>query len=135
MKNKLVRLLTMLLVASSIFTACGGEENNGTLQGIDNTANVDTDSYNNQQTDMPQFIEFSEKERAAFEIMAQYITSTRWGEELWGDTITPTEETICSFISRMASENHFFKMGEYDSFLPDSTVDEIYGITYLCMEL
>ena len=126
MKRKLTKVFAILLVTCSVLTACGGEESSK----VDSIITGNTDNYNSGQADMPQFIEFSEEERVAFEVMAQYITSTRWGEELWGDTITPTEEIICSFISRMASENHYYKMGEYDSFLPDGTVDEIYGITY-----
>lgn len=130
MKRKLTKVFAILLAVCSVLTACGGEENSKEDSTTINTTTNNEGNYDSGQSNMPQFIEFSEEEREAFEVMAQYITATRWGEEIWGDIITPTEETICNFISRMACENRYFKMGEYDSFLPVGTVDEIYGITY-----
>lgn len=130
MKNKLLKVLVVLLVASSFLTACGGSEN-GTNSGAGaNVEEGNAGAFDSGQSNMPQYIELSEEEKVSLETMAQFITATKWGEELWGKTITPTDETICNFINRMACENQYYKEGEYSGLLPGGTTDEVYGITY-----
>ena len=117
MKNKLLKVLVVLLVATSLLTACGGSENT-TNSGAGTHVEGNIGGSNNGQANQPQYIELSEEEKVSLEMMAQFITATRWGEELWGKTTTPTDETICNFINRIASENQYHKEGAYNRFLP-----------------
>ena len=78
----------------------------------------------------PQTVELTEEEKIAFGALVQFMTATRWGEDINGQTITPTPENVCTFINRMTDENLCCNDDRYTQYLPESTQDELYGVSY-----
>ena len=77
-----------------------------------------------------QEIEATTEEKESFRILAQYMTATRWGEELAGQQIVPTEQNVCDFIGRVASDSYASNQWVYDKYLPTRVAEEVYTEVY-----
>ena len=75
-------------------------------------------------------VELSETEKENFRILAQFFTATRWGEDLEGIEIVPTEQNVCDFIGRVANENFEYNQWAYDKYLPTRIAEEEFRQVY-----
>lgn len=75
-------------------------------------------------------VELSETEKENFRILAQFFTATRWGENLAGEELVPTEQNVCDFIGRVANENFEYNQWAYDKYLPTRIAEEEFRQVY-----
>lgn len=68
----------------------------------------------------------SEEEMETFRILAQCFTATRWGDDLDGEEIVPTEQNVCDFIQNVANDNQEYNQWAYDKYLPERITEEVY---------
>ena len=89
------------------------------------TAEMMTEQVTEQSEEATeQEIEVSEEEKEKFRLLVQFLTATRWGEDLSGQEIVPNKENVCSFISRLADENHEYDGWPYAKYLPERVETE-----------
>lgn len=72
--------------------------------------------------------EVSAEEKEAFKMLAQFITATKWGEDIKsGESIYPEEEMVFNFIVGLSNENLASEKWPYDKYLPKRTDYEFYN--------
>lgn len=73
-----------------------------------------------------QEVEVSAEEQEAFRILAQFLTATRWGENLSGQEIVPNKQNTCDFIGWLSNENFEYNGWQYDKYLPARIAQDTY---------
>ena len=96
----------------------------------DSIDNEIEDNGKNTKEEVMQEKEVTPEERENFRILAQYMTATRWGEDLAGAQIVPTQQNVCDFIGRVASDNFEYEQWAYDKYLPTRVGEVAYTEVY-----
>lgn len=101
-------------------------------KNIDNEENIENKGESEEQEVLEEAVEveLSETERENLRILAQFFTATRWGENLAGEEIIPTEQNVCDFIGRVANENFEYNQWAYDKYLPTRIAEEEFRQVY-----
>ena len=97
---------------------------------IDESLDVENTEIESQNLKEQQEIEITEEDRGTLKILAQFFTATRWGEDLEGIEIVPTEQNVCDFIGRVANENFEYNQWAYDKYLPTRIAEETFRQMY-----
>lgn len=101
-------------------------------KNIDNEESVESKGETEEQDSLEEVVEMqlSEEEQETLRILAQFFTATRWGEDLAGEEIVPTEQNVCDFIGRVANENFEYNQWAYDKYLPTRIAEEAFRQVY-----
>ena len=99
-----------------------------TQQNSDREGSVENNRESGEQKVIE--VELSEGDRETLRILAQFFTATRWGEDLAGVEIVPTEQNVCDFIGRVANENFEYNQWAYDKYLPTRIAEEQFRQVY-----
>ena len=95
------------------------------------TAEMMTEQVTEQSEEaVEQEIEVSEEEKEKLRLLAQFITGTRWGEELAGQEIIPNEEIAWNFLSRICAQNFAYKEYPCDEYLPERVEGDLIGSVF-----
>lgn len=107
-------------------------KSNGNRQRKQQNSDEEGSSENNLESEEQEVIEveLSEEDRETLKILAQFFTATRWGENLAGEAIVPTEQNVCDFIGRVANENFEYNQWAYDKYLPIRIAEETFRQVY-----
>ena len=116
-----------------IYTSIEGDKIDVRFEEFKNQGNrqrKQSNSSNEESSEESLEVSINSEEKEKLTLLAQFFTATRWGEDLEGIEIVPTEQNVCDFIGRVANENFEYNQWAYDKYLPTRIAEEEFRQVY-----